>query len=141
MSEPELSNQRLTEIAIAVAADAEFVLRGNELPLLVEAARVGRIAVRGLKDAIAGNYARITIDGQTWVRVEEIRAARAEAIEEAAKVADGEVRKHAQARSEILAEGDCNDDSVDEADLHRASELTAEHIADTIRALQRMGKI
>jgi hypothetical protein len=30
---------------------------------------------------------------------------------------------------------------VDEADLHRASELTAEHIADTIRALQRMGKI
>lgn len=30
--------------------------------------KAGQKIIAGLKDAIAGNFARVTIDGQTWVR-------------------------------------------------------------------------
>ena len=57
----------------------------------------------------------------------------AEIGEFAASIADYEAQRHAQARNDILADGYCDEDSVDEADLHRASELTANHIANSIR--------
>lgn len=30
----------------------------------------GQKIIDGLKDALAGNFARVTIEGQTWVRIE-----------------------------------------------------------------------
>ena len=35
----------------------------------------GARIISALKEAVAGNFARITVDGQTWVRVDAFRAA------------------------------------------------------------------
>lgn len=33
--------------------------------------KAGKKIIDGLKDALAGNFSRVTIDGQTWVRLEK----------------------------------------------------------------------
>lgn len=39
---------------------------------------IGHKIIEGLKEALAGNLARVTIDGVTWVRKEELRRKDAE---------------------------------------------------------------
>lgn len=49
---------------------------------------VGPKIIAGLQDAVARNFARVTVDGVSWVRQEQLGAEREEAILVQSKLAD-----------------------------------------------------